>query len=448
MNTLNQSRRQFLQTAAILAVPTVIPASVFGRDRTAPNERVTVGVVGLGSQGTTDLQGFLKNPIAQVVAVCDVHDFHYRDRPWGKGPTFGRKPALEKVEAQYAADKASGKYKGCAAYADFRELIGREDIDAVVVATPDHWHALVSLEALRQGKDVYCEKPVTRYFSEGQAVYREVAKQKAIFQVGSQQRSDTKFRQAVELVRNGHLGRIKRVEVGLPQGYTQLMDDATPLPPPKGLDYEMWCGPGPALPYMRARHHRWWRGHRGYGGGSMMDFIGHHNDIAHWALDLDKSGPVRVEAVGWTRLKTDIYNTPVDYEIRCEYPGQIELLIGSKFKTGVKWEGENGWLHVTRGSIEGSDARWVPATFERGPWKAYHSNNHADNFVECVKSRKECIAPPETAHRSITPGHLGYLADELGRAIRWDSRKEEVIGDAEAQAKLMTLSHRAPWKLS
>ncbi|MCX6904848.1 MAG: Gfo/Idh/MocA family oxidoreductase [Verrucomicrobia bacterium] len=444
---MQQSRRQFLQAAVLLAAPAIIPASVLGRDRPPPSGRITVGVVGLGSQGTTDLQAFLKEPSVQVVAACDVHDLHYRDRPWGQGPTFGLEPAVKRVENHYAADKASGKFKGCAAYADFRQLIGREDIDAVVVATPDHWHAIVSMEALRHGKDVYCEKPLTRYFAEGRAVCREVAKQKAVFQVGSQQRSDFKFRQAVELVRNGHLGRLKRVEVGLPQGYTQLMGDATVLPPPKGLDYETWCGPGPALPYMRARHHRWWRGHRGYGGGSMMDFIGHHNDIAHWALDLDQSGPLRVEAVGWTRLKTDIYNTPVDYEIRCEYPGQVEWLIGSKFKAGVKWVGENGWLHVTRGNIEGSDERWFASAFDRGPWKAYLSSNHAGNFVECVKSRKECIAPPETAHRSITPGHLGYLADELGHSVRWDAKKEEVIGDSEAQAKLMATSHRAPWKL-
>lgn len=448
MNTFPASRRQFLKAAALLAAPAMVPISVFGRSRPAPSERITVGVVGVGSRGIADMEGFLAEAGAQVVAVCDTHDLHYRDNPWGKGQAMGREPAAKKVEAHYAANKASGKYKGCAMFADFRELIARPDIDAVVVGTPDHWHAPVALEALRQGKDVYGEKPVTRYFAEGQIVYREVAKQQAVYQVGSQQRSDPKFRQAVELVRNGHLGKIKRVEVGLPQGYTDLMGDATVQPPPKGLDYELWCGPGPALPYMRARHHRWWRGHRGYGGGSMMDFIGHHNDIAHWALDFDKSGPVSVQAVGWTRLKTDIYNTPVDYEIRCEYPGQIEWVIGSKFKSGIKWIGEKGWLYVTRGNIEASDERWASPKFERGPWKGYLSNNHFANFLDCVRSRKECIAPPETAHRSITPGHLSYVSDELGRALKWDAQKEEIVGDTEAQAKLMAMSHRAPWKVS
>jgi predicted dehydrogenase len=317
----------------------------------------------------------------------------------------------------------------------------------VIVATPDHWHANIDLAALKQGKDVYGEKPITHFFAEGQMVYREVAKQKAVFQVGSQQRSEFKFRQGVEIVRNGFIGRIKRVEVGLPQGYTKLMGDAMVVAPPEGLDYDFWCGPGPRLPYLRARHHRWWRGHRGYGGGSLMDFIGHHNDIAHWGLDMDHAGPERVEAVGWTHLETDSYNTPVKYEIRCQYPGGIETAIGSKFESGLKWIGESGWVKVARGNIEASDERWVDPKFDRGPWKAYVSNDHARNFLDCIKSRKECITPAETGHRSITPGHLGYVSCDLGRAVRWDAKREEIIGDAEAQTKLMAMSHRKPWQL-
>jgi predicted dehydrogenase len=305
----------------------------------------------------------------------------------------------------------------------------------------------MALEALRRGKDVYCEKPVTHFFAEGQLLCREVARRGAVFQVGSQQRSDPKFRQGVELVRNGHLGRIKRVEVGLPQGYTKLMGDATVTAPPRGLDYENWCGPGPVLPYMRARHHRWWRGHRGYGGGSLMDFIGHHNDIAHWGLDMDRSGPERVEAVGWTRLETDIYNTPVNYEIRCLYPGNIEAAISSKFDSGLKWIGENGWVSVTRGDIQASEERWLDPKFNRGPWLAYKSADHVRNFLDCVTSRQPCIAPVETGHRSITPGHLAYVSYDLGRPVRWDARKEEILGDAEAQTRLMAMTHRAPWTL-
>jgi predicted dehydrogenase len=225
------------------------------------------------------------------------------------------------------------------------------------------------------------------------------------------------------------------------------MGDATVLPPPEGLDYDTWCGPGPVLPYMRARHHRWWRGHRGYGGGSLMDFIGHHNDIAHWGLNVEHAGPEKVEAVGWTFLKTDLYNTPVNFEIHCEYPGQIEVAIDSKYAAGVKWIGESGWVKSSRGSIEASEERWTVPAFDRGEWKAYVSDDHARNFLDCVKSRKECIAPAETGHRSITPGHLAFVSSDLKRPLRWDAKREEIVDDPEAQKKLMAMSHRAPWEL-
>jgi predicted dehydrogenase len=393
------------------------------------------------------LRTFFKHNDAQVVAICDVHDLHYRDLDWGSGEAFGRKPTQKLIENHYSGNKAGGTYTGCSVYADYRELIVRDDLNAVIIATPDHWHAIIALAALRQGLDIYCEKPLTHFFAEGQMLYREVAKQQAVFQVGSQQRSDFKFRQGVELVRNGLIGRVKRVEVGLPRGYTKLMGDSKVVPTPEGLDYEFWCGPGPVLPYMRARHHRWWRGHRGYGGGSLMDFIGHHNDIAHWGIDVDHSGPERVEAVGWTRLESDLYNTPVDYEIRCEYPGKIETAIGSKFDAGLKWIGETGWVKVARGNIEASDDHWLEQKFDRGPWKAHVSSDHARNFLDCAKSRKACIAPAETGHRSVTPGHLGYVSYDLGRPLRWDAKKEEIIGDPEAQAKLIAMSHRKPWQL-
>jgi len=441
------SRRDFLKTTAVLAVPTIIPMSALGRGRPAPGDRVTIGLIGCSTRGFEVLRSFLRHADAQVVAAGDVHDLHYRDQEWGRGQAFGREPGQKLIESHYAADKASGKYKGCAVFSDYRELIARDDLDAVIVATPDHWHAKITLAALQRGKDVYCEKPLTHFFAEGQLVYREVAKQKAVFQVGSQQRSDLKFRQGVELVRNGFIGKVKRVEVGLPTGYNKLMGDDKIVPPPKGLDYDFWCGPAEVLPYLRARHHRWWRGHRAYGGGSLMDFIGHHNDIAHWGLDLDRSGPERVEAVGWTRLETDIYNTPVKYEIRCHCAGGIETAIGSTFETGVKWIGEKGWVRSARGNIEASDERWTEPKFDRGPWKAYVSGDHARNFLDCVKSRAECIAPAETGHRSVTPGHLGFVSHDLGRALRWDPKKEEIIGDAEAQAKLMAMSHRKPWTL-
>jgi predicted dehydrogenase len=351
------------------------------------------------------------------------------------------------VEAHYGNAKSSGAYTGCLALADYRDLCSRADVDAVIVATPDHWHALQTLEALRQGKDVYCEKPMTHFFGEGIKVCREVALRKAVVQVGSQQRSDAHFRQGVELVRNGHLGKIKRVEVGLPAGYDVPQGDASAANLPADLDYELWCGPAPKLDYMRARHHRWWRGNRAFGGGTLMDWIGHHNDIAHWAIDADRSGPLRVEAVGWTRPQTDVYDTPVDYQIHCEYPNGVELVISSKFELGTKWIGSEGWLWINRGKIRASNSNWHQAKFDRGSWKAYVSNGHAQNFLDCVKNRSECIAPPETAHRSITPGHLGYVSNQLRRPLRWDAERQEVVADKEAQQLLLAAPYRSPWTL-
>ena len=270
---------------------------------------------------------------------------------------------------------------------------------------------------------------------------------KAVFQVGSQQRSDALFRQAVELVRNGHLGPIKRVEVGLAPGYAKPMGDATVRAVPEGLDYDLWCGPAPALPYMRARHHRWWRGNCAFGGGVLMDWIGHHNDIAHWGLNMDHAGPLRVEAVNWTRPQTDVYNTPVDYEIRCEYPGRhgaghiveaakrhemdrpARLAVGqSRQDQGFRYSLAGSQLHA-RG-VEGLRLDWA-----------------RPQLLDCVRSRKECIAPAETGHRSITPGHLGYVAQAVGRALRWDAAREEIVGDAAAQAMLMAMPYRKPWQL-
>jgi predicted dehydrogenase len=427
----------------VLSAPLFIPDTVFAASaRKSPSERITIGIVGVGSRGFHLIDEFLKQPDAQIVAVCDVDSFHHRDRPWGKGPAFGREPARKKIDAHYKSTSGGVKVTG-----DLREICQRDDIDAVVVATPDHWHALCTLEALRNGKDVYCEKPVTHTFHEGQLVYREVAKQKAVFQTGSQQRSSQEFRRAVQLVRSGILGKIERIEVGLPPGYDKPQGDSKVMAPPDHLDYDQWCGPAPKLPYMRARHHRWWRGHRAFGGGVLMDWIGHHNDIAHWAIGADKSGPTKVEAVGWTFPDTDVYDTPHQYEIRCEYAGGVQTSISSQNLLGTKFVGEDGWVHVKRGRLTASDKRWAASDFQVVVDDVYHSENHARNFLDCVKSRKPCIAPAETGHRSITPGHLGYVSNAVGRALQWDPEIETVIDDEEANNQLQTHHPRKPWTI-
>ena len=390
MNSHGRARRRFLaRTSALVASPLFVAASSLGlgcarRARASANERISVGVIGLGAQGFDNLRQFLRLPDVQVVAVCDVDPLHYRDNEWEKGPPYGREPGKAAVEQHYAKQQKSNSYAGCAAYADFRELCARDDIDAVVVSTPDHWHYLCALEALRHGKDVYGEKPLTHHFREGQLLCDEISKRNAIFQTGSQQRSMPVFRRAVEIVRNGHLGKIQRIEVGLPDGYEKPMGEATVMAPPERLDYQLWTGPAPLLPYMRARHHRWWRGNRAYGGGTLMDWIGHHNDIAEWGLGDEQARLAQVEATGWSFPEADIYDTPFHFDIRCRYTSGIESSISDRHQQGTRWIGENGWLFVTRSIIEASDTRWAAADFAPGSIKFEFSPGHQRNFVDSV----------------------------------------------------------------
>lgn len=431
------SRRKFLTgVAAGVGFPSIIPGSALGLDGATPaSERITMAFIGMGNRGIGVMEAFLNHTDVQGVAICDVHDLHYREREWGVGRALGHESGKAVVDGKYGNED-------CATYTDYRELFARGDLDAVMVATPDHWHSTITLAAIDAGLDVYCEKPVTHKFAEGQTVYRAVAKHGTVFQVGSQQRSEPVFRQAVEIVRNGHLGALSKVEVGLPPGYTDAQGSVVVEEPPAGLDYDAWCGPAPMLPYMRARHHRWWRWHTAYGGGNLMDWIGHHNDIAHWGLGVENSGPVRVEARGWTWAETDAYDTPVDYEVASNYAGGIEGIISTKFRKGTTWKGENGWVWVDRGQIETSNPEWLAEGFEAGDWKAYRSPGHQRNFLDCIKSRKETAAPAENGHRSITPGHLGWVSARLGRALDWDPKQEEIYGDEEAGAELMKLDYR------
>ncbi len=431
------TRRTFVQTSlAAIAANT----SRRGLARAVPpSERIAVGFVGLGERGMHLLGEFLAEPDVQVVAVCDVEDLHYRDRTWGQGRALGRTPAVERIQQVTSSMPAL-------LTADSRELLLRDDLDAVVVATPDHWHALCTVEAIAAGKDVYCEKPVTHHFAEGRAVCQAVKAHGAVFQTGSQQRSWPEFRRAVELVRNGVLGRLERIEVGLPPGYDTAMGDDTVLPPPDDAAYERWCGPALKLPYMRARHHRWWRGHSAYGGGVLMDWIGHHNDIAHWSLDLDNSGPNRVTAEGWTRPATEVYDTPHHYTIRCEYPGGVTSTISDTNALGTKWFGTNGWIQVTRGQLTVSDERWLAADFTAGAWQLGPGVGHVRNFLDSVKSRRPCAAPAHVGHRSITPGHLGFVSHAVGRSLAWDAANERIVDDPEAQQLLERTPYRAPWQ--
>jgi predicted dehydrogenase len=432
-------RRNFLKTtaaAATFAAPTIIPSSVLGQgDKVAPSNRITLGLIGCGGQGTGDMKNLMRSADIQTVAVCDPD----------KGHAEG---AQKHVEKEYAKDKAAGTFKGCDLYNNYAELIARDDIDAVIVGTPDHWHGIATVAALRAGKDVYCEKPITHLFREGQIVYKEAAKRKAVFQVGSQQRSDTRFRVAAEAVMNGVLGKIHSVEVGLPKGKGTNEEGKVPHKIPAGLDYDLWCGPSRLLPFNTERLHWNWRWCLDYGGGQLMDWIGHHNDIAHWGLEMDKSGPISVQAKGFDYPEKGIWDAPLNYEVISEYAGGYTVSLSNRHTMGTKWIGENGWIYVTRGKVEASNKDWIIEKNDRGPKKAYVSRSHHQNFVDCVKSREATICPAETGHRSATPGHIGYVSQALGgKKLMWDAAKEEITGNPEAEKMLKALNYRDGYSL-
>ncbi|MFN6129486.1 MAG: Gfo/Idh/MocA family protein [Planctomycetota bacterium] len=457
MRTPSRNRRQFglagLRAAggamlAGLGAERMDSSPVFaeeaGARKVAASDRINVGIVGLGARGFNLLDDLLRMSDVEIRILCDLQEVHHRELLPGEGRAYGRETARQTI-LDHRKRQGKSQSDGIDLTADFREVCERPDLDAVIVATPDHWHALCCLSAMEAGKDVYCEKPVTHWFSEGLRICRAVEERSTVFQVGSQQRSDWRFRRAAELARNGLLGKIERVEVGLPPGYPQPQSDPAITDPPPELNYDLWCGPAPMLPYTRARHHRWWRGHRAFGGGVLMDWIGHHNDIAHWALDMDRSGPISVEAVDWQFPTTDLYNTPSQYAIRCEYPGEITSSISSQHTEGLKIIGADGWVWVDRGRMKASTPEWTERDFEPGALRLEVSTSHMANFIECVKSRGRPITPAETGHRSITPGHLGYVAHELGRKVRWDPIHQTIIDDQQADALLRSGSYRAPW---
>ncbi len=431
------SRRRFLAAAGLIcAAPTIIPATVFGAEgRTAPSERITLGVVGWGMQGPGNTQAFLAQNDCQVVAACDLDTKHLEQ-------------AVNTVNNQY-------KNKDCQAYHDFRELMARKDIDAVMLAVPDNWHALVATEAAKQKKDIYGEKPLARTIAEQQAIVKAVQKNKCIWQTGSWQRSVENFHKAAEIVRNGLIGKIKSVEVGLPGGHTDFAGTAkenqVSNPPPE-LDYETWIGPAKMEPYIKARVHMNWRWNYNIGGGQLLDWIGHHCDIAHWGLDFDNAGPSEIEGQGEFPPADAMWNTCTKYRITLKYPQDITMTIAGghgDIRSGTKWIGANGWVWVDRGGFDASNKEWNDLV--RLPEKdrkisLYHSRNHQRNFLDCVKSRKPTIAPVETAHHSAIPGHLGLIAMLAGRPIKWDAKKEVIVGDKEA-SKWLTRPYRAPWKL-
>jgi predicted dehydrogenase len=436
------TRRQFLKSSAGATFlgatcPLWVPASVFGAD--APSNRIAVGCIGVGRMGQDDMREVMGFKQAQVVAVCDVDSKRL-------------KHAKQLVETHYGAQSKDSSYKGCSAYSDFRELVAREDIDAVMIATPDHWHALPAIAAAGSGKDVFLQKPLTLTIQEGRVLSDTVHRYGRIFQVGSQQRSDSRFRFACELVRNGRIGKLHTVKVGFeadPPTGPQLS-----MPVPEWLDYNMWLGSAPWTAYTEQRVHPendygrpGWLRISDYGSGMITGWGSHHNDIAQWGMGTEYTGPVEIE--GQAEYPRDgLWDVHGPFRIDYTYANGVKLICADtkKNKSGVLFEGTDGWVYVDRGRIDTNPKSLLTSTIKPDEIHLYESNNHKANFLECIKSRAETIAPVEVGHRSCTVCLLGEIAMRLGRKLKWDPEHERFTNNDQAN-RMISRSMRSPWHL-
>ena len=424
---MNLSRRQFLRAGAAgpLALGFTGPLRADEPRKTPASERLTLGFIGMGIMNRGHLGGFLGMKEVQVLAVCDVVPERLSH-------------AKQMVEKKYG-ETLKGEYKGCDAYADFRKIIERKDIDAVVIATPDHWHTIPCVLAAQAKKDIYCEKPLTHNIAEGRRIVEAVAKNEVIFQVGSQQRSEfsNHFRLAVELVRNGRIGKLKTVRIGV--GGPAKPCDLPGQPIPEGTDWDFWLGPAPEREFNEIlcpkgihNHFPAWRNYQEFGGGGVADMGAHHFDIAQWALDMDGSGPVEI-------------HPPVkgDKGLRLVYANGVEMIHGGE--ADCVFVGENGTIRASRDKIASDPAEIVKTPIGEKEWHCYPTTNHTRNWLECVRSRKQTICPPEVGHRSATVCHLTNIGYRLRKPLRWDPVKEK-FDDAEAN-KLVSREPRATWKI-
>lgn len=434
-------RRRFLSSF-------IIPGAALGLNgAVAPSNRVALACIGTGNQGFNDMKAFLRDDRVQVTTVCDVN----RQSPgYWEGGIAGREPARSWVEWHYAREQRAGTYKGVTASADFREVLGRKDIDAVLVALPDHWHGVAVTAAAKAGKDIYGQKPLSLTIAEGRAMANAVKKYNRVFQCGSQQRSDARFRRACEIVRNGRIGKLRTVLCGLPGGIPDFGKTAhrqDPEPVPAGFDYDMWLGPAPEAPYAPGRCHVNFRWILNYSGGQITDWGGHHPDIAQWGMGAELTGPVAIRNGQAQWAKEKLYNTATDFTFDALYANGVTLTVSSRVRGGVTFQGTEGWVWVNRGAIETSSQALLDYTPEPGEIVYDKSDNHYRNFIDCVLSRKQPIAPIEQAHRSITIAHLGNISLRLGRDLRWDPVTERITGDDAANA-MLSRPMRKPWSLT
>lgn len=443
------SRRDFIKcaTAGLIGtcgIPYIVPASVFGAG--APSNRINVGCIGNGNMGFNDLQGLMHQDDTRIVAVCDVN----RGSHGYKTATQfrGREPARKLVNDYYAEAQRSGAYAGCEAYSDFRELLARDDIDAVSITTPDHWHAIPTIMAAEAGKHVYCQKPLSLTIAEGRAMVRAVRRHGVILQTGSQHRSKDTMRFACELVRNGRIGRVERVLTSLGRhGLRFDLDTWEPTPVPEGFDYDTWLGPAPSVPHHASRCFYTFRFIQDYSGGETTNTGAHKFDIAQWGLGTELTGPVEVEDLGSEFPRTGLFDAVSRIHFRARYANGVELICTPGGVSGaVRFEGTEGWVHVDWNSMRTEPESLATTTIGPNEIHLYESRDHKRDFLDCIKSGRDPIAPVEVGHRSASVCHLANIAMRLGRKLRWDPDEECFLGDDQAN-RLLSKPLRAPWHL-
>ena len=434
-NKINRRRflkRSFGAALGITAFPWIVPLSVWSASEgNLPNDRIALGFIGVGKQGHWLLRGFLNAPGTQVLAVCDAD-------------ALKLKRARETTEKYYADGHPSGKYKGCSAYKDFRELLARKDIDAVVISTPDHWHAIQTIQAARMGMDIFCEKPLSLTIAEARAMANEAGRYKRVFQTGSMQRSDNKFRLACELVQNGYIGEVKSVRVSIRSGFIPHPEicDLSAENIPHELDWDLWLGPAPQRPFnailappISFDSFPAWRNYRDYSGGGMTDWGAHHFDIAQWGLDMDHSGPVEIFPADGKNHEWLTYEYSNGTVMTTDFVSNRILFTGTEGKVEVNREYLHTWPEHLASQIIGPQEKHL-----------YESKNHLQNWLECIRTRRKPICDAEIGCRSVTVCHLGNIATELKRPLKWNPEKELFVDDAEAN-RLLWRPKRSPWRI-
>jgi len=433
------SRRLFLKTSAAIAAGSALPAWFIEQSRSyaatkppLPNDKPNIALIGCGGQGRYDTT--LAAKFANVVAVCDVDSKH--------------------------AEEASKQFGGAKAYRDFRKVFERDDIHAVINGTPDHWHTLINIAAMKAGKDVYGEKPLTMTIDEGKRLVAVARETQRILQTGSQQRSDARFRLACELVRNGRLGQLKHVITSLPAGPRK--GPFSPAPAPPELDWDFWQGQTPFVPYVRKRCHGSFRYWWDYSGGTMTDWGAHHNDIALWGLGLERSGPVTIQGRPLIEMIPGGFTASAEYRVEYSYANGVAHTCQStsgngpdgsvrgtpkpgEMPHGVRFEGTGGWIFVTRGKIEASNSALLTEPLAANASRLYVSDNHMGNFFDCIRSRKQPICDAEIGHRSASLCHLGVISIRLGRKLNWEPAREQFVNDSAAD-KWLVREQRKPWR--